>query len=626
METARLTAAADSVIPFLREAHYAVNVLDQFPTDQENNVVSAFAKIAGRRWTFYVTQASINIGRSPEGASKRQSDVGQSHGEDGDTDDAQIDLGPNKVVSRLHAKVYYVSADERWHIAVHGRNALKVNDQLLKKSQTQLLQSGDVIEIGGTEMIFVSPDVQAQVDERYSGRIDSANRVEESLHGHPEPKAQLHSLYEAPTHISPYAPQGDQQEAPSLDNPYAAARPSTPVKSIMSAPYLAQTATAATPPHFDQNPPVESSEHMDYSSDAVKHMKPPMSYATLISQAILSHPEEKLSLNGIYEWIKSNFSYYRHIEQGWQVRTATLHGKSCHTKVIQNSIRHNLSLNQAFAKMPRMAHEPGKGGLWYIVEDRKEAFKKEGLKTTSRGGARQSSNPNSPAPRKSPRKKTPPHDGLSNALPGAETSPLVQAPTHPGTAHTPSRIPHNAAFEALQSLPQLSDDSTPFPRKQPFLSQNTTGAGSPPTLSSQVYLAAEPSQTYNYYTPAPQRTEPRFTMPSTAKLPSQWLPQSSPNLWHIDLNSKPFPFDSSPLKAGAEANNTGLRSSSPPPAIADGSPTRLRGPSLENRVNGTSAANAPLDKTAPPEQDDDEDLPIDLMGYGCSDTFLAKTS
>lgn len=262
--------------------------------------------------------------------------------------------------------------------------------------------------------------------------------------------------------------------------------------------------------------------------------------------------------------------------------------------------------------MPRLPHEPGKGGLWYIVEDRKEAFKKEGLKTTSRGGARQSSNPNSPAPRKSPRKKTPSHEDLQNDLPGAETSPLTAAQVNTDSAHTPPRIPRSHGFDNLQPLPQLSDTSTPLPRNQPYLSQNVT-AGSPPTLSAQVYLGTEPSHGYNYFTPAPQRTEPRFTMPSTAKLPSQWLPQSSPNLWHIDLNSRPFPFDSSPLKAGPEGQNSGLRSSSPPPAIADGSPTRPRGPPLDSRVNGNTS-NAPVEQATTPDKDDDEDMPIDLMG------------
>ena len=297
-----------------------MTVLEQFPTDEENNVVSAFAKIAGRRWTFYVTKASINIGRAPEGPSKRQSEIGQSEADDAELDEAYIDLGPNKVVSRLHAKVYYVSADERWHIAVHGRNALRVNDQLLKKSQTQPLKSGDVIDIGGTEMIFVSPDIQAEVNEKYTSRMDPTNRIDEQLHGHPIPKIETQSLFEAPAHVSPYAPQGHPQAAPTSADELGA-RPSTPIKSIISAPYLTQTApVATTPPTHDHNASLESSEHMDYSSDAVKHIKPPMSYATLISQAILSHPEEKLSLNGIYEWIKSNFSYYRHIEQGWQVR------------------------------------------------------------------------------------------------------------------------------------------------------------------------------------------------------------------------------------------------------------------------------------------------------------------
>lgn len=289
-------------------------------------MVSAFAKIAGKKWTFYVTQASINIGRaSNEGPSKRQSEVGHSEIDDTDSNEAQIDLGPHKAVSRLHAKVYYVSADERWHIAVHGRNALRINDQLLKKSHTQPLKSGDVIEIDGTEMIFVSPDVQAEVHEQYSNRKHLVYQAEEQLHGHPLPKPELQPTYEAPTHISPYAPQGSRQGDPTTVDTYAA-RPSTPIKSIMSAPYLTQTAATAaaavttTTTSFDPNASMESNEHMDYSSDAVKHIKPPMSYATLISQAILSHPEEKLSLNGIYEWIKTNFSYYRHIEQGWQVR------------------------------------------------------------------------------------------------------------------------------------------------------------------------------------------------------------------------------------------------------------------------------------------------------------------
>lgn len=68
----------------------------------------------------------------------------------------------------------------------------------------------------------------------------------------------------------------------------------------------------------------------DLSRDENKNVKPPYSYATMITQAILSNPEGVLSLADIYKYISTNFAFYRYIKTGWQ-----------------NSIRHNLSLNKA---------------------------------------------------------------------------------------------------------------------------------------------------------------------------------------------------------------------------------------------------------------------------------------
>ncbi|XP_049758808.1 forkhead box protein K1 isoform X1 [Elephas maximus indicus] len=77
--------------------------------------------------------------------------------------------------------------------------------------------------------------------------------------------------------------------------------------------------------------------------------KPPYSYAQLIVQAISSAQDRQLTLSGIYAHITKHYPYYRTADKGWQ-----------------NSIRHNLSLNRYFIKVPRSQEEPGKGSFWRI--------------------------------------------------------------------------------------------------------------------------------------------------------------------------------------------------------------------------------------------------------------------
>lgn len=95
--------------------------------------------------------------------------------------------------------------------------------------------------------------------------------------------------------------------------------------------------------------------------------KPRMSYAQLIAEALMNAADGMLTLSEIYQAISARHPYYRMDARNWQ-----------------NSIRHNLTLNKSFNKVPRSSNE-GRGSYWKLENGAEANIFKRGSRHIHQG-------------------------------------------------------------------------------------------------------------------------------------------------------------------------------------------------------------------------------------------------
>lgn len=279
--------------------------------------ISAFARIAGPTWTVYMREERLVIGRAPDIVRSSDANGNLTNASANPDDQVQIDLGPNKIVSRAHAVIEFGTS---WQISVTGRNGAKVDDARVERGRSAPLHAGSVIEVGGCQMMFLLPDDTGFTIARPI--LEDLGLIESDQGAAPDqPSSDARTRRDSrpaddslPSELADF-----DSRASILSGSTVMNRPVTPPPAPSSATIQLRRPAHPSPAGGARDLALETMEAIDYSLDSMKDFKPPHSYAMLIGLAILSAEDHQLSLAAVYQWIKDRFAYFRHAHPGWQV-------------------------------------------------------------------------------------------------------------------------------------------------------------------------------------------------------------------------------------------------------------------------------------------------------------------
>ncbi|KAJ3222702.1 transcription factor [Clydaea vesicula] len=242
----------------------------------------AYAKLEGTgSWIYFITKLTIKIGRNSV------------------NEKVDLDLGIQKTISRLHATISYNFLSRKWLLLVQGRNGLKVGNVQYKVSSNPIvLENGNTIEIGGIKFTFNLPTTPPTVNNSKNPTIRNS-----------QPS-------------SKQSPQNDPQKGNSPNTTdMLNVTESEELKDRLSKDSKVQlTISDSTDENGKQSSTIENSKS-DFKNNSLannitnSYLKPKISFVDLIKEAILNDKGKKLTLIGIFNYIRLQYPYYKYLEE-----------------------------------------------------------------------------------------------------------------------------------------------------------------------------------------------------------------------------------------------------------------------------------------------------------------------